>query len=430
MAVEILAKPGLKSGLAEERFELAHHDRRLVVDDRSVELPGLVEVRQVLPDRIGAGRAVHGIGCRCVPDEKVEVVVDVGEARVDDLRGHEVREHFLEPDVVEPLHRDEIAEPHVRGLVRDQARAAEQFHVGRGFVEQQTAGAVQDRPGMLHAPVLKRRDQREVEFLERVVDAGVVFEPVDRSGVQVEDLLDVALDGRRVRFPVQHRHRPAVALPRDHLELASHESKDVRADRSRRPEAVRRARAGLVDGLDRRVGQRAPAGRNRERQFERGLEVGLIEQWESRAGAIRHEQAVEIARIAVQRLRARGEVDFDVVSPGLECGRRDDDVLVLDPKVGGFPVGREAPDRLGAAGEVKLQWRRVVEQVKRDGDAPVDVRIRLLRDIELERVAQPGNRRGALPGEFPRYARNDLRFRCAAGHQSNERNGRSDAHRA
>ena len=49
-------------------------------------------------------------------------MVHLGERRVDDLRRHEVGEDLFHPHVVEPLHRHQIAEPHVRGLVRDDRR--------------------------------------------------------------------------------------------------------------------------------------------------------------------------------------------------------------------------------------------------------------------------------------------------------------------
>src|SRR3712207_8429116 len=52
---------------------------------------------------------------------EAQVVIQVGERRVHDLCRHEVREHLSHPDVAEPLHRHEIAEPHVRRLVRDRA---------------------------------------------------------------------------------------------------------------------------------------------------------------------------------------------------------------------------------------------------------------------------------------------------------------------
>ena len=101
----------------------------------------------------------------------------------------------------------------------------EQVHVRRRFVEQQTAGAVENRACVLHAVVLKRRDQREVELRVGMLDAGVVLKPFDGRRVQIEDRFDIAFDLRRVRFPVQHGHRAAVSLPGDRLELARNEGK-------------------------------------------------------------------------------------------------------------------------------------------------------------------------------------------------------------
>ena len=43
----------------DDRLELAHDDRRLLVDDRAVERPGFAQVRERLADRVRARRAVH-----------------------------------------------------------------------------------------------------------------------------------------------------------------------------------------------------------------------------------------------------------------------------------------------------------------------------------------------------------------------------------
>ncbi len=165
--------------LADQLLELAHHDRRLVVDDRAVHLAGLVQVRQVLADGVGAVRAIHGISAREVTHEKIEVVVDIRETGVDDLRRHEVRKHFLGPDVIEPLHRDEIAEPHVRGLVGDQAGATQQPGLRRRLVEKQARRTILDRAYVLHPAILERRDQRESEFLVGISDTRVFLQPVE-----------------------------------------------------------------------------------------------------------------------------------------------------------------------------------------------------------------------------------------------------------
>ena len=47
----------------------------------------------------------------------------------------------------------------------------------------------------------------EVELAERIRDAGVALEPVERRGVQVEDGVAVARDLLRVGLAVQHPER-------------------------------------------------------------------------------------------------------------------------------------------------------------------------------------------------------------------------------
>ena len=89
--------------------------------------PASLRFASVLPDRIRAGSAVHLVGGRIVREEKAQIVIHVRKRRIDDLRRHEVREHLFHPDVVEPLHRHEIAEPHVGRLVRNGARPVQQL---------------------------------------------------------------------------------------------------------------------------------------------------------------------------------------------------------------------------------------------------------------------------------------------------------------
>ena len=67
--------------------------------------------------------------------EKAQLVIDLRKRRIHDLGRHEVREHLLQPHVVEPLHRHQIAEPHVRRLVRNQVGSPEVLPLRGGLVE-------------------------------------------------------------------------------------------------------------------------------------------------------------------------------------------------------------------------------------------------------------------------------------------------------
>ena len=71
---------------------------------------------------------------------------------------------------------------------------------------------VENGAGVLHAAELKRRQQHEVELLERILAIGVGFEPVDRLLMEVEDRLAIGRDFRGVGFAVVHVKRAAVAF--------------------------------------------------------------------------------------------------------------------------------------------------------------------------------------------------------------------------
>ena len=72
---------------------------------------------------------------------------------------------------------------------------------------------------MLHAPELERGDEQKVELAPGVRDAGVVLEPGERGGMQIEDLVPIALDLGAVGLAVEHPERAAGADAGLHREL-------------------------------------------------------------------------------------------------------------------------------------------------------------------------------------------------------------------
>ena len=94
-------------------------------------------------------------------------------------------------------------------------------------------GVVEDRAGMLHAAELERRNEHEVELAERVGNAGVLLEPGERRGVQVENRVAVARDFGGVGLAMEHAELAAVALGRFDLELAGGEGEEIGRDRLR-----------------------------------------------------------------------------------------------------------------------------------------------------------------------------------------------------
>ena len=65
---------------------------------------------------------------------------------------------------------------------------------------------------MLHAAELKRGDEQEVELAEGIGNAGVLLEPRERRGVQIEDRVAIARHLGGVGLAMEHAKRAAVAL--------------------------------------------------------------------------------------------------------------------------------------------------------------------------------------------------------------------------
>ena len=98
---------------------------------------------------------------------------------------------------------------------------------------------------MFHPAELERRHQQEVELAERIGNAGVLLEPRERRGVQIEDRVAVARDLLGVGLAVEHAERAAVALGGLDLELAGREGEEIRRERLR----FRESQASAITGM-------------------------------------------------------------------------------------------------------------------------------------------------------------------------------------
>ncbi len=248
-------------------------------------------------------------------------MIHVRERRIHDLRRHEVGEDFLHPHVVEPAHRHQVAEPHVRGLVRDHRGAAEQLVLRRRFVEHQPRRVVEDLAGVLHAAELERGDRDEVELAERVRDRRVALEELERAGVQIEDRVAIARHLGRVGFAMEHAEGAAVAFRGLDLEVAGDERDEIGRQRlglrERHYTVGRHPAPGcLTSAAPRQLGairRRLPFRRMLERQRPAALEVGLIEHRKRQPRPRRHEQRVEEIVAAIERRVAGIEGDANRV---------------------------------------------------------------------------------------------------------------------
>ena len=114
---------------------MLHDDGCLLVDDRAVESSREAQVFQRLSNRIGTLCAVHRIRSRMMGGQKAQLMIYIGERGVYYLRGHEVGEYFLGPDIVEPIHRYQITEPHMRRLVSYERRASQHLVLSCGLIQ-------------------------------------------------------------------------------------------------------------------------------------------------------------------------------------------------------------------------------------------------------------------------------------------------------
>ena len=119
------------------------------------------------------------------------------------------------------------------GFVRDQVRAREELVLRRRLVEKERRRVVINRAGVLHAAELKRRQQHEVELVERILAIRVGFEPLERLLMEIEDRLAVCRNFGGVGFAVVEVKCAAVAFAALDGELAGGEAKQVGRKRRR-----------------------------------------------------------------------------------------------------------------------------------------------------------------------------------------------------
>lgn len=127
---EVFADALAEGVFAHELDDFAHHYGGFVVDDLPVDEAGVAEVVQLLVDGVRARGTVLRKGGGEEGAQALQLMVDTGEEWLGDPGREVVGEDLLRPHVVEPIHRDEVAEPRVGCLVRDELDAS-QLLVGR-----------------------------------------------------------------------------------------------------------------------------------------------------------------------------------------------------------------------------------------------------------------------------------------------------------
>ena len=279
---------------AEEGDELLEHRRALAVGDPvEVEERG-VGVGHVAGDRVGGGELVLLVG----PGLHPRVEGRPGgrlEARglLHREVGHVGRERLVEPEVVPPLHRDEVAEPHVGHLVQHDLGAVEPLDVGRRVAEDHPL-RVGDTADVLHRAHVELGHEDLVVLVERIAEVEEVGVEAQALAGDLEELVGVEVLGQRgAAADAERRVFPAVVEA--HVGTRR-ERQQVGAEARGGHEATPRAFAAL-DRLrlgDRVVGDHLPGTGSGDGQVVGALEVGLVETGQQAVGVVGLEVGVEV----------------------------------------------------------------------------------------------------------------------------------------
>ena len=189
-------------------------------------------------------------------------------------RGHERGERLVQPQAIPPVHRHQIAEPHVRHLVEQHTR------MGAAVLPcDRTAPDVAlvegDRRDILHGSPVEVRHKQLIVFTERERQVEVVLEELESLAGESEPRFRVDVVRQRLPCEQPQRYLPGLRFP--HAVVARMQRVDVGADGQRG-----RKRPGfLVTGLGdvRFCGDRHhhPVGGRRDLRGVPGLQIRLVE---------------------------------------------------------------------------------------------------------------------------------------------------------
>ncbi len=142
--------------------------------------------------------------------------------------GHVVGERLVEPDVVPPAHRHEVAEPHVGHLVGDDLGPRLARRVGHPGPEDELVG---DRHAadVLHRPGVELRHEDLVVLAERVGDLEQSVVVVEGLVRRLEDLL--GFEERGEGLPAMDAERDPVVVVGHRVVAPGGEGEEVRRDR-------------------------------------------------------------------------------------------------------------------------------------------------------------------------------------------------------
>ena len=180
MLGEIVAHPFSKRVRPQVLLQHPQHGGAFFIGEDVEHGPGVVRVSDGELDRAGTAQPVdvQGRGAR---DAEARPALPFGLPVIHRHHFHEGGERLVEPQPVPPAHGYQVAEPHVRVLVRDDVGHALQFAARRGvFVDQQGRLAEGDRAQILHRTEREVGNRDQVQFVARIGPAVIGAEEFER----------------------------------------------------------------------------------------------------------------------------------------------------------------------------------------------------------------------------------------------------------
>src|SRR5690242_489175 len=308
------------------------------VDDGAVSGFRILEVGNVLVDRRCAPGGIYSISGRF--DGLVEALPDnfIGLERGKRLVCHVLRETFLEPEIVEPAHRGEVAEPLVSEFVEQQDVAMEMIAVSGRNAKENGFFAQKSGSGVFHSAVSESGDHDHVVFGKREWLR-------EKAGKIIDSLRgDLLHFGRFFQCFFEFRlanTQSGQAGSFMHFAKGAHgEGKKIGADgTSFGKDSGTLAGVARRLGLDSGVGNRSPVFRSSEFQMEAAFQVGLIETGKSHFGVHGNKKRVEVFGVVVfvfessdgfsGRGDGRGEIEADHILTGMNRVGRQLDVTAF-----------------------------------------------------------------------------------------------------
>lgn len=428
MLGEVELEAALEGFVSDDVIELAQNAWGFGVDDGSVGGFCGIEVGDFLVDGGGSLGFVDGVGGGL--DGLVEVLPDVavgtecGEAFV----GHVLREAFLEPEVVEPAHGDEVSEPLMGELVEDEDVAVEAIEGGGRGAEEDGLFAEEGAAGVFHAAVGEAGDEDHFIFGEGERLREVGGEVLNALGGGGLDNGDFGFGGLSFGFAdpdIGH-----ALCGEDVDEGSGSEGEEVGGNGFGFGEGggSSAGRCGIAKQLTiydngEGVGDDVPVLRRSDGEIKARFEVGLIEAGEGHAGVHGDEEGVEIFLAVVVVFKAGdgfacgadvgGEVNFEGVGARAEGLGRQNEMAVADGRRNRKAVERDGGDCAVA---------KIEEEGLYDGAGIAEVEPeffggvgggRVGNQVVTEPVVEIGDAGGALLGEGAGDSVGD--FGCVGG---------------